>query len=247
MSIEVGAAAYSRMSAMPPTPAKAAAKAAEEPRKSAAGGTDTFTRTVSDDELLEASASSGDSFTRSEDAEAAEGGVYSDGVRYAANTELVEHLKGELEQRMANLVQMMLGKQLDETSDEDLSYMWNAFRTGNFEATEEEILQAQKDTAEDGYWGVEQTSDRIVKFAVGLTGGDPDKLDSMIEAFEKGYAEAEKTWGGELPELSRRTREAVLEKFKKLKEGDEGETAAAAQQSQTLLESAAQKAMGAIQ
>ena len=34
-------------------------------------------------------------------------------------------------------------------------------------------LQAQKDIAEDGYWGVEQTSERLVSFAKALSGGDP--------------------------------------------------------------------------
>ena len=74
-------------------------------------------------------------------------------------------------------------------------------------------------------------------------GGDPDKLDSMIEAFEKGYAEAEKQWGGELPELTQRTREATLKKFQDLKDKNAQNSSASAQASaQSLLESAAQKA-----
>ena len=76
--------------------------------------------------------------------------------------------------------------------------------------------QAQADIAEDGYWGVNQTSDRIIQFATALTGGDPDKIESMREAFKKGYAQAEKTWGGSLPEISQKTYDAVMEKFDKL-------------------------------
>ena len=129
---------------------------------------------------------------------------------YSVDSETIERLKSESEARMANLVQQMLGKQINQNN------ILEAINSGKFSA--EDIEQAKKDTADDGYWGVEQTSDRFVKFATALTGGDPDKLDSMIEAFEKGYAEAEKQWGGKLPELTQRTREATLKKFQDLKD-----------------------------
>ena len=35
----------------------------------------------------------------------------------------------------------------------------------------------------------------------------------MKEAFEKGFKEATKTWGKELPDISQNTRDAVLKKF----------------------------------
>ena len=35
----------------------------------------------------------------------------------------------------------------------------------------------------------------------------------MREAFKKGFKQAEETWGGELPEISQKTYDAVLEKF----------------------------------
>ena len=154
---------------------------------------------------------------------------------YTIDTETVEKLKSELQERMANLVQQMLGKQVTQSN------ILEAIQEGKF--SEEDIEQAKKDTAEDGYWGVEQTSDRMVKFALALTGGDPDKLDSMIEAFEKGYSEAEKQWGGELPELTQRTREATLNKFQDLKDKNEQNASANAQASaQGVLENAVQKA-----
>ena len=153
---------------------------------------------------------------------------------YQVDTETIERLKSESEQRMVNLVRQMLGQQVEKadlasviTKDNVL----NAIKEGKF--TQEDIEQAQKDTADDGYWGVEQTSDRFVKYATALTGGDPEKLDSMIEAFEKGYAEAEKQWGGKLPELAQRTREATLKKFQDLKDqyANGGATGATAAQS----------------
>ncbi|MBR3560514.1 MAG: hypothetical protein IKN81_03130 [Oscillospiraceae bacterium] len=169
--------------------------------------------------------------------EADGGHSYVGGVRsgYTIDTETVEKLKSELEERMANLVQQMLGKQVTQSN------VLEAIENGQF--SQEDIEQAKKDTAEDGYWGVEQTSDRLVKFAVALIGGDPDKLDSMIEAFEKGYSEAEKQWGGELPELTQRTREATLKKFQDLKDQYAQNSSANAEASaQSVLESKVQAA-----
>ncbi len=73
--------------------------------------------------------------------------------------------------------------------------------------------QAQKDIADDGYWGVDQTSSRIFDFAMALSGGDPEKMEKMRDAFLKGYKQAEKAWGDSLPDISKRTYDAVIEKF----------------------------------
>lgn len=60
---------------------------------------------------------------------------------------------------------------------------------------------------------MKQTSGRILDFAKALTGGDPDKVEDMRKAFEKGYKQAEKTWGGELPDISKQTYDAVMKGF----------------------------------
>ena len=73
--------------------------------------------------------------------------------------------------------------------------------------------QAQKDIADDGYWGVNQTSDRIIEFAKALVGDDPEKAEQMRAAFEKGFKAATKSWGKELPSISQRTYDAVMSKF----------------------------------
>ena len=162
-----------------------------------------------------------DQLTPTTDNEAA---VYEPSKRvYTMDADTVDQMKAELEQRMSNLVQMMMGQQIKSND------IWEALRTGNFTVDEETQQQAQRDIAEDGYWGVEQTSDRIIKYATALTGGDPDKLDSMIAAFEQGYAEAEKQWGGTLPELAQQTREAVLQKFQDLKDQNANAATAAVQ------------------
>ena len=40
----------------------------------------------------------------------------------------------------------------------------------------------------------------------------------MREAFQKGFDQAKEAWGGELPEISQRTYDAVMAKFDKLAE-----------------------------
>lgn len=73
--------------------------------------------------------------------------------------------------------------------------------------------EAQALVAEDGYFGVEQTSDRIVDFAVGIAGGDPSRLDAIKEGVEKGFNEALEAFGGTLPDISYSTLDAVMEKL----------------------------------
>lgn len=87
--------------------------------------------------------------------------------------------------------------------------------------------QAQEDVSEDGYWGVKQTSERILDFAKALTGGDPSKIDEMKAAFEKGFKAAEKLWGGELPEISQKTYDAVMKGFEEWKNPSTEDTDAA--------------------
>ena len=137
---------------------------------------------------------------------------------YTPDTNLINKLKADAEARTAQLrtlVEQMMGKQ--STTYANATDMWQFLRSGNYTVDAQTKAQAQADIAEDGYWGVNQTSDRIISFATALTGGDPDKIEEMREAFKKGYEQAEKTWGGSLPEISQKTYEAVMQKFDELK------------------------------
>lgn len=75
----------------------------------------------------------------------------------------------------------------------------------NLEVDAETIAKAKEDISEDGYYGVDKTSERLVSFAVAIAGDDPEKLAEMKGAIEKGFEKAEKLWGGELPEISKQT------------------------------------------
>ena len=139
-----------------------------------------------------------------------------------SNAAIISKLKADAEQRTAQLrsiVEQMMTKQgvAIGTADD----MWKFLAKGDFTVSADVKAQAQADIAEDGYWGVEQTSDRILDFAKALAGNDPDKAEEMLAAFKKGYELATKSWGDELPDISKRTYDAVLKKFDAWKSGTE--------------------------
>lgn len=139
--------------------------------------------------------------------------------KYVQNTELVNKMKADAEEhtkQLQNIVQQLMTKQGQTYSV--ANDMWKFLASGKFEVDEATKAQAQEDVSEDGYWGVKQTSGRILDFATALTGGDPSKIEDMREAFKKGYKQAEKTWGGELPEISKQTYDAVMAGFDKMAE-----------------------------
>ena len=144
---------------------------------------------------------------------------------YKQNTDLINKLKADAEARTAQLrslvEKMMLGQGNAYGQANDI---WKFLASGEYTVDPATKAQAQADIAEDGYWGVNQTSDRIIDFATALTGGDPDKIEEMREAFKKGFEMAKKTWGGELPDISQKTYDAVMEKFDKLAAEAAGET-----------------------
>lgn len=147
------------------------------------------------------------------------------GVTKKTDTALVAKLKADAEERtsqLRSLVEKMMTKQgiAIGTADD----MWKFLAKGDFTVDAETKAQAEADIAEDGYWGVEQTSERILDFAKALSGNDPDKADLLLDAFKKGFKEATKTWGDELPDISKRTYDAVLEKFDKWKNGSSDDT-----------------------
>lgn len=135
---------------------------------------------------------------------------------YTQNTALINQLKADAEAQTAqlrSLVEKLISGQGNAIGTADDSGIWSFLRKGDFTVDAATKAQAQADIAEDGYWGVEQTSSRILDFAKALTGGDPDKIEEMRNAFEKGFKQATKTWGDELPDISQKTYVATMQKF----------------------------------
>ena len=145
----------------------------------------------------------------------------------ADRSAIIAQLKADSEARMSqmqSLVTKMFQKQgvTIATTDD----MWKALAGGNFTADPATIAQAKEDISENGYWGVEQTSERIFSFAKALSGEDESKMKEMVKAFQKGFDQATAAWGRSLPSISNSTYDSVMSKFDKWFEANGSSTTA---------------------
>lgn len=135
---------------------------------------------------------------------------------------VVAKLKADQQSRMdsmQSLVEKLLNKQKGTFDLASATGLADTFRAAAKLASPEDILQAQKDIAEDGYWGVEQTSDRLVSMAIALSGGDPQKADELKDAITKGFKQATRAWGEELPQICQNTYDVTMKKMDDWKNG----------------------------
>lgn len=131
---------------------------------------------------------------------------------------LVEQLKADQENRQKQLmtiVQQMMSKQATSFSvaNDDEDGIWRFLAKGDFTVDAATKEQAQKDISEDGYYGVKQTSERLFDFASALAGDDVEKMKKMQSAIEKGYQQATKSWGKDLPDICKDTLDATNKLF----------------------------------
>lgn len=146
------------------------------------------------------------------------------------NADTIAKLKADADAKFSQLrgiVEQLISKQ--SKASETVS-IWEQFKNGVLNGTIEvdpaTAKQAQEDISEDGYWGVKQTSERILDFAKAISGNDPEKAEQMREAIKKGYESAADLWGGELPEISQQTYDAVMKGLDDWKAETEKATAA---------------------
>lgn len=140
--------------------------------------------------------------------------IYS--MNSADRSALVDQLKNEQQarqQQLVDLVKKMITKQGSTFSTASGDDMWKFLASGDYKVDSATQAQAQADIAEDGYWGVNQTSERIFSFASALAGDDEESMKKMQAAFEKGFKQAIGAWGKDLPGISNQTYEAVQKKF----------------------------------
>lgn len=137
----------------------------------------------------------------------------------------IAKLKADADARLSQLkgiVEQLITKQ--GTTAQNAS-IWSQFRQGVLDGSitvdEATARQAAEDISEDGYWGVKQTSERILDFAKALTGGDSEKAEEMRTAIKKGFDAAAKLWGDELPEISQKTYDAVMKGIDEWKKEEE--------------------------
>ena len=105
------------------------------------------------------------------------------------------------------MVETLLGQQAER---QGLAEGWSI---RDIEITDEMRADAQAMLDEGGYFSVEETAARMLDFAVALTGGDPAQIEVMRDAVQRGFDQAERMFGGELPEISHQTLQAVMNGF----------------------------------
>ena len=129
---------------------------------------------------------------------------------------LVQSLKDDLNSQMTRFTNMMVQnfqKQGINFSMANGDDFWKMMASGNFTVDEKTKADAQQAISEDGFWGVKQTSQRIFDFAAALAGDDVELMKKYQAAVEKGFGEAEKSWGGSLPSICGETHTAVNKLF----------------------------------
>ncbi len=133
---------------------------------------------------------------------------------YKMDTEKVAALKAQFSQQSSSF-QAMISKMFE---DQGIT----AFQAKNTDLSDlfdkvvvdaETQKKAAESISEEGYFGVKKTAARIIEFAKALAGDDPSKIDALKSAFERGFRAAERRFGGTLPEISYKTKEAVLKGF----------------------------------
>lgn len=143
---------------------------------------------------------------------------------------IISKLKADQQSRlesMQSLVEKLLNKQkgtfdlasLMKKNDVSGLNLSATFEEAAKNADPDTIKAAQESISEDGYWGINKTSDRLVSMAIALSGGDTSKADEMMAAIQKGYDRATSAWGKDLPDICKDTLEATKQKMDDWKNG----------------------------
>ena len=147
--------------------------------------------------------------------------TYTPSVKGAADPELIDRLWKETNhaaEAIRKLVVSALGKK-DATSQG----FWAIRANGSFKLSEADREQAQLMISEDGFFGVKQTTDRILSFAKALVGegASEDKIENMRKAVQKGFDEVSKLFGGfdKLPTVTKDTYDSIMRAFDEWKTG----------------------------
>jgi len=146
--------------------------------------------------------------------------TYTPTVKGAADPAAIERLWKETNHAgdaVRKLIASALGK--DDATGQGF---W-AVRAKGIKLSEADRAQAQQLISEDGFFGVKQTTARIMDFAKALVGegASEQQIDNMRAAVQKGFDEVAKMFGGfdKLPGVTKDTYEAIMKAFDEWKAG----------------------------
>jgi len=94
---------------------------------------------------------------------------------------------------------------------------WAIRAGGTFKLSEADRAQAEELISEDGFFGVNKTTARIMDFAKALVGENASESDikNMRAAVQKGFDEVARLFGGfnKLPDVTKQTYDAIMKAF----------------------------------
>ncbi len=85
----------------------------------------------------------------------------------------------------------------NQLNDEDKSLLFY----NDTPVSELSVEEASELIGDDGYFGIAKTSQRIIDFVMQGAGDDVERLRAGREGILRGFAAAEKAWGGKLPDI----------------------------------------------
>lgn len=124
------------------------------------------------------------------------------------NLKTVAMLKKDMEKSYSSLKKLIT----------DLIQKQNSLNKKTTNPKNEISTNAKKEIQKGGRFSPENLSDNIVTFAKNISGGNKAKFEELKGAIIKGFEEAEKILGGELPEISKKTYNLVMEKLEDWKD-----------------------------
>ena len=125
--------------------------------------------------------------------------------KLATGKEITNSYLAEYMAQMISESQTTFGTQANTFSLADIGYTGKPI--GQLSQDEAKAL-----VADDGFFGISQTSARLADFVINGAGDDLSKLQAGRSGMLQGFSEAEKLWGGKLPEISYTTMQKALEK-----------------------------------
>ncbi len=152
--------------------------------------------------------------TSTKSSEESKGVTYKPSMTESERAALIEQLKADSQSRIDSFKSMvtdMLNKQgFAFKNSEDI---WKLLAKGDYTVDEKTAEEAKEAVSEDGEWGVNKTAERMFEFAKAYAGDDDKKMEKMMDAFKKGFEQAENLWGGKLPEISYKTYDKMYELY----------------------------------
>lgn len=134
---------------------------------------------------------------------------------YNLTTEEIDSVKGQQQQNLMhlrNLVRQMIMKQNKDTNETGSNGL-DIQKILSFGETGTEAVDSVKSVSSAEDFSVEAVSKKIVDFAISVSGGDKTKLAQLKAAIEEGFKQASQAFGKALPEISKQTHDAIMEKL----------------------------------